>query len=521
MAPLWDELGDCTKLVHTELVEPRSYQINIASSIGAGKNTLVVLPTGLGKTLIAILSIARALSEGKRAMLMAPTKPLSEQHYNSLVRMLNIEPTSIALLTGASARAARKEQNASARVIAATPQTIANDLKSGALSLDEFGIIIFDECHKAVGKYAYTYIADEAKLKGVQLLGLTASPGSNKKKIDALVGALGVENIELRVSIDPDVEPYVMDKEMSVLYVKKSQLIDSVLGMLKPIIDLHLGNLYRTGLSPFSKFENMPKGRLIDIGRNIDKIQASNYKFNALFNYVYVLDLVHAYDLISTEGLTPFVKYFESLQGKELKSRVVKSILNNKEVNSALSMVQAAVANGQEHQKVFALIELLKGQLSDKSVIVFAQYRSTAKMISEMLLKNMLNSMIFVGKKEGITQSQQQQAIEDFRQGKFRILVATSIGEEGLDIPSVDAVVFYEPVPSEIRSIQRKGRAGRMKFGEVITMVTKGTKDEMYLLVSRMREKRMRDILMRIKATMAASSYSARKANAGQRPLTL
>ncbi len=519
MVPLWDELGGYSKLVHTELVEPRSYQINIAASIGSGRNTLVVLPTGLGKTLIAILSIAKALSEGRRAILLAPTKPLSEQHYNSLIKLLNIDPASIALLTGTSGKSARKERGANARVIAATPQTIANDLKSGALSLDGFGIIIFDECHKAVGRYAYTYIADEAKLKGVQLLGLTASPGSNKKKIDALIETLGIDNIELRVSMDPDVEPYVMDKSMSVIYVKKSQLIDSVLGMLKPIIDLHLGNLYHAGLSPFSKFENMPKGRLIDIGRNIDKIQARNYKFNALFNYVYVLDLVHAYDLISTEGLAPFARYFESLQNREPKSRVVKSILNNKEVNSALSMVQTAVANGQEHQKAFALVELLKGQLYGKTVIVFAQYRSTAKMISDILAKNMINSMVFVGKKEGVTQAQQQQAIEDFRQGKFKVLVATSIGEEGLDIPSVDAVVFYEPIPSEIRSIQRKGRAGRLKFGEVITMVTKDTKDEMYLLVSRTREKRMRDILMKIKAYMSTAAYAKRNGNLGQRML--
>ena len=519
MAPLWDELGPYVRLVHTELVEPRSYQINIAGSVATGKNTLVVLPTGLGKTLIAILAIAQALGEGKRAILLAPTKPLSEQHYNSLSRLLNIEPSSIALLTGTSIKSARRELEANAKVIAATPQTIANDLKSGALSLDGFGIIIFDECHKAVGKYAYTYIADEAKLKRIQLLGLTASPGSNKKRIDELINTLGIENIELRISIDPDVEPYVMDKSMTAVYVKKGPTIDSVLAILKPIIDHHLGSLYHNGLSPFSKFENMPKGRLIEIGRNIDKIQAANYKFNALFNYVYVLDLVHAYDLISSEGMLPFLKYIETLENKEPKSRVVKSILNNKEVINAVGIVKAAVAHGEEHQKVFVLVELLKGQLAGKSVIVFASYRSTAKMIADILAKNMITAKVFVGKKEGVTQVQQQQAIADFRENKFKVLVATSIGEEGLDIPTVDAVVFYEPIPSEIRSIQRKGRAGRLKFGEVITLVAKDTKDEMYLLISRIRERRMRDILLRIKGTMYASSASKRESGLGQRRL--
>jgi Fanconi anemia group M protein len=519
MVPIWDELGPYVRLVHTELVEPRSYQLNIASSISTGKNTLVVLPTGLGKTLIAILAIAQAINEGRRAILLAPTKPLSEQHHGSLVRLLNINPESIALLTGTSGKSARRDLEANAKVIAATPQTIANDLKSGALSLDGFGIIIFDECHKAVGKYAYTYIADEAKLKRIQLLGLTASPGSNRKKIDALIDVLGIENIEIRISVDPDVEQYVMDKSMTVVYVEKGPTINTILGTLKPVIDKHLGNLYHSGLSPFNRFENMPKGRLIEIGRNIDKIQARNYKFNALFNYVYVLDLLHAYELVSSEGINPFVKYFEGLQNRQPQSRAAKSILNNEEVGKALRVAREALERGEEHNKVIELVKLLKTQLNGKSVIVFAQFRSTAKMISDILGANGIDSRTFMGKKEGLTQAQQQQTIAEFRENKFRVLVATSIGEEGLDIPSVDAVVFYEPIPSEIRSIQRKGRAGRLKFGEVITLVAKDTKDEMYLMVSRMREKRMRDILMKIKASMAAASLTRRNENLGQRTL--
>ncbi|HLC38311.1 MAG TPA: helicase-related protein, partial [Candidatus Norongarragalinales archaeon] len=71
------------------------------------------------------------------------------------------------------------------------------------------------------------------------------------------------------------------------------------------------------------------------------------------------------------------------------------------------------------------------------------------------------------------------------------VLIATSIGEEGLDIPAVDMVVFYEAVPSEIRLIQRRGRAGRMKIGSAIVLVTKGTKDEAYLWLSRNKEKKM------------------------------
>ena len=71
------------------------------------------------------------------------------------------------------------------------------------------------------------------------------------------------------------------------------------------------------------------------------------------------------------------------------------------------------------------------------------------------------------------------------------MLVATSVGEEGLDVPSTDMVIFYEAVPSEIRSIQRKGRTGRSGSGRIVVLVTKGTSDETYRWVSQARERAM------------------------------
>lgn len=498
----WGELSPYDGLVNTSLVDPRAYQINIIKSVYSGKNTLVVLPTGLGKTLIAVFAIANALQKNMKALILAPTKPLNEQHFQSLARLLNINIDDILLLTGSLNRARRQEFEASARVIVATPQTFANDLKRGRISLEDFGIVIFDECHKAVGRYAYTYIANECKLRGAQMLGLTASPGSDRKKINALIEELGITNIEIRISTDPDVAPYVMHKDITTISVDKGGTIDGILGMLKPVIDEHLGNLYSHGLSPFKDFQNMPRGRLLQIGDNIRRIQAQNYKFMGIFNYVYVLDLAHAYDLVGTEGLYPFVSYMEGLENREKKSRTVKSILANKSVLSAIKLAKEAMERGEEHPKMHVLLNRMKNELRNDSVIVFAQFRSTARRIASLLKESGIDAREFIGKAGGMSQAQQQEIIRSFRNGDFKVLVATSIGEEGLDIPSVDAVVFYEPIPNEIRSIQRKGRAGRMKLGKIMILVTKGTKDETYLFISRIREKRMRDTVMKIKDSL-------------------
>ena len=293
-----------------------------------------------------------------------------------------------------------------------------------------------------------------------------------------------------------------MRKDTSVITVEKGKTIESILANLKPVLDQHLSNLYTHGLSPFKYFENMPKGRLLQIGDAIRKIEARNYRFMAISNYVYVLNLAHAYDLAATEGLYPFLHYMDSLSNREKKSRAVTGILANKLVITATDTARQALVKGEEHPKMSILVDLLNGELKTESIIIFAQFRSTTEKLTSVLKENGIAAREFVGKRPGVTQANQQETIEAFRKNEFRVLVATSIGEEGLDIPSVDAVVFYEPIPNEIRNIQRKGRAGRIKFGRIIILVTKNTKDETYLLISRLKEKRMRDIIMKVKERM-------------------
>ncbi|HZD43194.1 MAG TPA: ERCC4 domain-containing protein, partial [Methanomicrobiales archaeon] len=92
---------------------------------------------------------------------------------------------------------------------------------------------------------------------------------------------------------------------------------------------------------------------------------------------------------------------------------------------------------------------------------------------------------------KGLSQKMQIDILKRFREGEFRVLIATSVGEEGLDVPSTDMVIFYEAVPSEIRSIQRKGRTGRSGAGRIVVLVTKGTSDEVYRYVSQRKEEAM------------------------------
>ncbi|MGC8676345.1 MAG: helicase-related protein [Candidatus Micrarchaeia archaeon] len=490
----WRGLGPYAELLNISGMEFRSYQYNIIDSIIQHGNTLVVLPTGLGKTFIGVALVARSVYEGKRALFMAPTKPLAEQHYSVISKMLKLQEGQIALLTGAMRKDARRALESSASVLVATPQTIANDLRAGSLSLSGFGVAVFDECHHAVGKYAYTYIANELAALNVLIVGLTASPGSKPERVMSLVESLNIHHIESRTSTDEDVVAYVMPKYMHTMEIELSETVKRVMSLIKPVAEESMKSLRGMGLLNFKSFESMPKGRLIKLGDEIKKISATGYRFGALFSYIKLLHAVHVYDLVATEGLYPFIAYLEALSGREHKSRAVESFISNANVREALRIAREAAGRGEEHPKVAALLGILAAYRG-KSIMVFAQYRATVKMLAERLQHEGFGAMAFVGKKEGVTQQQQKQVIDDFRSGKFNVLVASSIGEEGLDIPSVDVVVFYEPIPNEIRNIQRRGRTGRFRAGDVFILVAKGTKDEVYLFVSRSRERKIASLL--------------------------
>ncbi|MGB1697303.1 MAG: ERCC4 domain-containing protein, partial [Thermoplasmatota archaeon] len=139
----------------------------------------------------------------------------------------------------------------------------------------------------------------------------------------------------------------------------------------------------------------------------------------------------------------------------------------------------------QDNPKLGRTSALVQEALANEGrVIVFANYRSTVEIIAKHLETIPgAKPVVFVGQgnrngSQGLTQKQQQELLQAFRDGTHNVLCATSVAEEGLDIPATDLVVFYEPIPSEIRSIQRRGRTGRHGAGRVVVLMTKGTGDE-------------------------------------------
>ncbi len=491
-------------LLERSRVEYRDFQVELAK-MAVGSNLLVVVPTGLGKTIVALIAGAEMMkTTGKKILFLAPTRPLAMQHLETFRK--NFLLKSLALFTGSTPAAERKGLWFSSRVIFATPQVIANDLDAGLYNLDEVAFCIFDEAHRAVGNYSYVHVAEKCKEAGIRILGLTASPGSKKTKIESILQALNIDKVEIRNREDEGVSSFVKEVEEQIVRVDISDEMRELLSPLDDLLHEKIVKIQRMGFLRYKKAEFVSRKDLLSVRAAImARGKRGGYLFGAMHNSIVAIHAYHCSELLETQGVKPLRLYLDRMQASEKMSKVEKSFLNDDRVKKVLALLKKA--RSESHPKAARLVEIIGSQLEKKEdslVMVFTQYRDTIELITSELEKKGISCGKFIGqadrgKEKGMSQKEQRQTIKKFSTRGFSVLVASSIGEEGIDVPDVDLVVFYEPIPSEIRYIQRKGRTGRSSVGKVTILVANRTRDEAYLRASFKRERKMNTIVKSMK----------------------
>lgn len=508
--------------IRKDSIEARLYQQLLAGDVLKKGNTMIVAPTALGKTIVAVLVASDRLEKVKNSkiLILSPSKPLAIQHESSFKEFLTVPCTSI---TGAVKTDERVKRWEESQVISATPQTVESDLLNGRYSLKDVSLIVFDECHHAVGSYSYVYLASryvkESKFNLV--LGLTASPGSDKSKIKEVCENLFIQNIVVKSEDDDDVRPYFNPVKIDWVKVKMSEELEKIKESVNKALKIRLKGLKNMGVIKtvsVSKVDILKaRGRVQNrIGRSANPPKEC---FQAISVLSAVINIQHSLELIETQGVSTFNKYISRLRKK--KTKAAKSLLLDDNFGRAVRLAFDAERNGWEHPKLRKLTNILKKELSVDSkqtklqstryvknidensskIIVFTQYRDTLEMIHNKLEKEGIKSAKFFGQaakdgEKGLTQKEQKNIIKSFKKGEFDVLISTSVAEEGIDIPAVDLVILYEPVPSEVRMIQRRGRTGRKRTGRVKVLITEGTRDEGYYWSSIRKEDRMRHQLI-------------------------
>ena len=505
--------------VKPDSVERREYQVNIART-AEKENTLVVLPTGLGKTIIALMLVVQQLKKDQdKILFLAPTKPLVVQHAQFLKQFLTIDEESIVIFTGEVSPAKRKELWMNSKIIVSTPQVIENDLLSKRLDLKDISFIIFDEAHHAVGEYSYVFVSEmyQKQREDRLVLGMTASPGNEIKKILEVSRNLEISNIEIRTKYDPDVRPYVHDLKITWKEIPLPKDFAYTIQLLRKALSERLKLLKNVGVIESSSIARINKKKLLDVQKVIQKEIRSRPKppkilFKAASTQSEALKIYHALELLQTQGVNALKNYFQRI-GKEAvskdSSKASRTIMADNTIIEAVAYIKSLDI---EHPKLQEIVKIVKQQLDEKrnsKIIVFTHYRDTSDYVTN-LLKDVKHARParFIGQAikdndKGLTQKQQATIIKKFKEDEYNVLIATSVAEEGLDIPSTDLVVFYEPVPSEIRLIQRRGRTARKMPGKVIILITKGTMDEGYYWASKRKEKRMKSELELLRSKLS------------------
>ncbi len=497
--------------------EAREYQKKIART-AASTNTLVVLPTGLGKTMIAVIVAAERLKKypESKIMVLAPTKPLVLQHFATFKKSLSLPEGSFAALTGTVDPEERQVLWLKSRAIFATPQTVYNDVRRGRVSLRDVVLAVFDEAHRSVKDYTYTKLAEVYKetCEHPLITGLTASPGASKEKVSEIKKNLFIEKVEARSEESEDVREYVESTSIETIRVRVPSEYYEVTLRLRELYNDKVKKLLAGG---FLRSNRVSKKALLEARATISaRLRASQsqegqkgYIYGAIINQAQAVTILHGIEMIETQGGPTLLRYLEKLRARPDKGRSATSLLRDPRWLKIEE--EAAKLGGVPHSKVNEMLSVVKKQLAgapDSKIIVFTQYRDTIEDIVKALENQGLSAERFVGQSDrvgsrGMDQETQSRTLVRFGEGAFKILVSSSIGEEGLHVPDVDLVVFYEAVPSEIRYIQRRGRTGRTTEGRVVILLAEGTVDESYYYSTLFKENRMKELVKEVNARPA------------------
>jgi Fanconi anemia group M protein len=534
-------------LLEPDVLEDRGYQLRLAERALDG-HTLVCLPTGLGKTAVSLLVTAQRLyadrraaegasgarhersegldeasGEGRpgggdesrgadaagRALLLAPTKPLVEQHAAFYREALSIPDEEIVVFTGEVRPEDRADQWEDARVVVATPQVVENDLVGSRISLRRVVHCTFDECHRASGDYAYTYIAERyhADAAAPLVTGMSASPGSDADDVRRVCANLGIRDIEVMTEEDADVEEYAHGTEVDWQQIELPADVLEIRDLLNEVIEDRLERLAEMGVTNSTRPDVSQK----DLNRMRRQLQSliddgESEGYEGMSIHAEVMKLRRAVELVETQSVEATVQYFERQRNAARSSGASKAsqrLISEPRVKEAMRKAEDFEDIHPKYRRARMAIATALGVDGGDRVIVFTESRDTAETLTAFLGEH-FETRRFVGQgdregSDGMTQKEQKETLEAFRDGAFEVLVSTSVAEEGLDVPEVDLVLFYEPVPTAIRSIQRKGRTGRQDEGKVIVLMAEDTRDEAYFWIARRREQEMEEELRDLK----------------------
>ena len=498
------------------VVEARAYQLE-AVDVALSSSTLLVLPTAAGKTAVAWMAMAEMLERKNGwALMIAPTAALVKQHLDDLELVFDKDLTKPISMSGAIPPNKREGMWNRGRLVVSTPQVVRNDVNRGLVDLSDCCLLIIDEAHHSTGERAEAQVADlylEFANEPL-ILGMTASPGSNREKVEEICNRLGVARIHLRTSEDNMLSEHLANLDIEELKVR---VPDEIRELAEPLVqwqesiverERRLGRYVMPGAVTHRGLANAMDRANLAVRRGQSDAYGSMSRIGL------AMSLHHLINHLLCQGLAAAREFLDRKEtGEDAGKKNTRNLLRDSRIRS---LRDSLAEMPESHSKVGAVRRLVRERIrrdSESRIIVFATYRDTVSALETALLNlKDVRPIQFIGQSKrgsgtGLTQKQQVERIESFRSGEGNVLIATSVGEEGLDIPTADLVIFYEPVASEIRTIQRRGRTGRQRDGDVVVLIAEDTRDEGARAAALRREQNMHRAVARVGRKLARSTH--------------
>ncbi|KAJ3437395.1 fanconi anemia group m protein [Anaeramoeba flamelloides] len=489
----------------------RNYQFEITKT-ALFHNTLIVLPTGLGKTLIATVvmyNYYRWFPSGK-IIFLAPTKPLVQQQLQAFLDIVCVvSKADCCEMTGETDSKQRERLWKSKRVFFATPQTVVNDLERQICFAGEIVCVVFDEAHHAMGHYDYTRIVSKLLLDTNQfrVVGLTATPGTSEGQIQEVITNCLISKLEVRTEDNfssHELKEWMYKKTVKVIKVtlQNEKELNHVINVYKPYLSKLLTDLFQRHLIATNKVNEITRGVLLANYNTLKRTQQNRKRqllnhndYNQyLQTFLLSMSLFYGYKILKDYGIYPFHTFLKRNYNihtddlKDYKFEFLKSEVYQDLIQEVPKQLKKDIYS---HPKITKLRDILKKHFQknkngDTRVMIFSSFRDSVVDIKNSLrdLKG-VNAMSFIGQAttltcKGVSQKNQKRIIKQFKNGHYNTLIATCIGEEGLDIGEIDLIICYDSYVDPKRSVQRFGRTGRKRNGKVVILATEGQEEKAY-----------------------------------------
>ena len=466
------------------------------------QNSLIILPTGLGKTIIILylVSYYHKQNPEKKILVATPTKPLVHQIAQTFLEYLDVPEEIICEIAGSTSPDKRDKIYEEGIIFIGTPQTFSNDFDTDKLHAKDISLLCFDEAHRSTGNYAYVKIVQNFYDFNIstRIIGFTATPGNKPEKIEEVIQNLHIEAVCSRFSDDPDVKPFVASHKPKIMWVQLPDSYKTVLKFFEEYQKEIIDKVKEKGLDP-GKY--VSKNTALDLLKQVQTLMQDDPEIGELLYYVpNLIRILHVKEITETQGLpqanTTLSKWF--LDPKQTKT--LKLFIEHPFIRNAYDVI---TKNPEKHPKLQKLIEILKVRTQDpeSKIIVFTNYRDSVDFLSSELTEQNIIAKKFIGqssKKDssGMSQKEQIQVLDEFKNTDLNVLISTSVGEEGIDVGACDLVIFYDSPSSVVRNVQRIGR-GRKKQSEVIRLVTRDTKDAIMYYATLKQERKIQDFIRR------------------------